>query len=375
MFRRVYRLPFRLLGIPVQLDLTFLLVLPLLAWLIGSDLNRFIVAFELNVDPASLTEGSTPYLLGFVAALGLFLSILIHELGHSLIGQKFNLKIKSITLWVLGGMAQFERIPRRRGTEALMAIAGPITSFALAGIAGLLKLMTPETYGGMQFIFTYLLYMNVVLATFNLIPALPLDGGRVFRSLLAMRIGYLRSTQISATLSKILALMLGLLGFLSLNIWLMLIAFFIFIAVSGESEHASVTTLLRDIHVDDLMTSNVSTVPTSMKVSDLIHRMFEQRHLAFPVLDSFQRVVGLVTLQDVRKFKSAGLDESTTPVEAIMSREIGMIDENSSALEAFRRISQSEAGRLIVMDSAGGLRGIISKTDLVRAVQLRTLED
>ena len=110
MHKTVYRVPFKLLGIPVQLDLTLLLVLPLLAWLIGSDLDKFIAAFNLEIDPGPLTEGFTPYLLGFFAALGLFLSILIHELGHSFVGQRFDLKIKSITLWVLGGMAEFERI-------------------------------------------------------------------------------------------------------------------------------------------------------------------------------------------------------------------------------------------------------------------------
>ena len=373
MFRNVYRLPFRLLGISVQLDLTFLLVLPLLAWLIGSDLNRFILAFNLKIDPEPLMRGLRPYVLGFFAALGLFLSILIHELGHSLVGRRFNLKIKSITLWVLGGMAEFERIPRQRGTEAVMAIAGPVTSFLLAGVAWVLQLATPATYGGFRFILAYLLYMNVVLAIFNLIPALPLDGGRVFRSLLAMRTSYLRATQVSATLSKILAVILGLGGFLSLNIWLMLIAFFIFIAVSGESSYASVTEVLRGIRVEDLMTREVSTVPREMKVSELIKRMFEQRHLGFPVVDHFNRMAGFVSLQDVRNFKASGLDENTTPVEAIMSRAIGTINENASALDAFQRISQSESGRLVVLDSSGRLRGIISKTDLVRAVQLANL--
>jgi Zn-dependent protease len=210
-------------------------VLPLLAWLIGSDLNRFIRAFELDISSEPLLEGIRPYVLGFFAALGLFLSILVHELGHSLVGQRFNLKIRSITLWVLGGMAEFERIPRQRGTEALMAIAGPATSFLLAGVVWILQHAAPDSFGGIRFILAYLLYMNLVLAIFNLLPALPLDGGRVFRSLLAMRTSYLRATRVAATLSRILAFFLGLVGLLSLNLWLILIAFFIFIAVSGET--------------------------------------------------------------------------------------------------------------------------------------------
>jgi len=375
MHKTVYRVPFKLLGIPVQLDLTLLLVLPLLAWLIGSDLDKFIAAFNLEIDPGPLTEGFTPYLLGFFAALGLFLSILIHELGHSFVGQRFDLKIKSITLWVLGGMAEFERIPQQRGTEAVMAVAGPITSFLLAGLTWILQMVVPPTEGGLRFLLAYLFYMNTLLAGFNLIPALPLDGGRVLRSLLAMRISYLKATQVAAALSKILAVALGLLGFLSLNIWLMLIAFFIFIAVSGESSYVSVAEVLKRIHVDDLMTEQVATVEPEMSVDQLIKRMFEQHHLGFPVVDSSDRVVGFVSLPDVRRLKASGLDENTATVEMIMSREIAAIDVNASALEAFQLINQGEAGRLVVLDSTGKLRGIISKTDLIRAVQIANLED
>lgn len=236
MSHSVYRLPFRLLGIPVQLDLTFLLILPLLAWLIGSDLSEFIRAFELNIAVEPLTRGLKPYLLGFLAALGLFLSILVHELGHSVVGQRLNLKIRSITLWVLGGMAEFERIPRQHGTEAVMAIAGPLTSLLIAAVAWALQYAAPMSMGGVRFLLAYLLYMNLVLAAFNLLPALPLDGGRVFRSLLATRMSFAKATRIAAILSKTVAVLLGLGGLLSVNIWLILIAFFIFIAVSGDSQ-------------------------------------------------------------------------------------------------------------------------------------------
>jgi predicted transcriptional regulator len=112
-----------------------------------------------------------------------------------------------------------------------------------------------------------------------------------------------------------------------------------------------------------------------MSVDQLIKRMFEQHHLGFPVVDSSDRVVGFVSLPDVRRLKASGLDENTATVEMIMSREIAAIDVNASALEAFQLINQGEAGRLVVLDSTGKLRGIISKTDLIRAVQIANLED
>ncbi len=372
--RTVYRLPFRILDIPVQIDLSFLLILPVLAWIIGSQLPQLIAAFAMDIDPDPLTRGITPYLLGLVAALGLFLSVLIHELGHSVVGRMFNLRIRSITLWILGGMAQFERIPRKRGTEAVMAIAGPITSLMVGALSGTLLWMTPPDMGGTRFVLAYLMFMNFILVAFNMLPALPLDGGRVFRSLLAMRIPYLRATQVAVSVSRFLAIALGLFGFLTVNIWFILMAFFIYIAVGGESQYATVSTVLRGIAVGDVMTREVRTVRDDLRVAELIQRMFQERYLTLPVLDGSERLVGLVTLQDVRKVRAQGRDENSTTVGEIMSRKLEQIREHQSALDAFQRISRSESGRLLVTGQAGELRGIISKTDLVRAIQLRTVE-
>lgn len=371
MFRNVFQLPFKILGIPIQLDVTFLIILPLLAWMIGSDIEGLIAAFQLDIDPAPLVSGWMPYLLGLTAAIGLFVSVLIHELGHSIVGQRFGLRIKSITLWILGGMAQFEEIPRDRGKEAIMAIAGPITSFLLAGLAYLLLQTTPAEFQGTRFILTYLMYMNLILAIFNMVPALPLDGGRVFRSLLALRMPYLQATQIATSLSKFLAVMLGLLGFISFNLWMMLIAFFIYIAVSGESQFATVSAMLRGIRVKDLMTEKVQTVYGNSSVAELIQKMFQQRHLAYPVLDGGGDLSGIVTLQHVRRMKASGGKEEETRVEEIMSKEIGRIRQDESALEAFQKISANAAERLVVVDAEDRLLGIISKSDLIRAIQVR----
>ncbi|MDQ3398992.1 MAG: site-2 protease family protein, partial [Deinococcota bacterium] len=128
MFQNAYRLPFRLLGIPLQLDITFLIVLPLFAWIIGSQLPRFIELFNLPIDPAPLSVGFTPFLLGFLAALGLFVSVVVHELGHSVVARRYGVKVKSITLWLLGGMAQLETMPKAKGAEAVVAVTGPLTS-------------------------------------------------------------------------------------------------------------------------------------------------------------------------------------------------------------------------------------------------------
>jgi Zn-dependent protease/CBS domain-containing protein len=374
MIKKAYRLPIRIFGIPVDLDWTFILILPVLAWLIGSQVGRFAEVFHLQVNTFQLTEGVRPYLLGLVAGIGLFASVLIHELGHSLVGRLYHFRIRSITLWILGGMAQFEKIPRSRGAEAVMAVAGPITSILVGVVALVLLHGTPTGWAGSRFVLTYLMYMNFLLAGFNLIPALPLDGGRVFRSLLALKLPFLEATRVASSISKFLAIALGLFGFLSVNIWLILIAFFIYIAVSGETQQATVTEALRGISVRDVMTHDVRTVPEDMSVSDLIHRMFTEHYLSFPVLDSGGSLIGLVTLQDVRKARAAGHDEGRMRVSEIMSRQFAKIREHQSAFDAFQRISGADSGRLVVTDTDGKLAGIISKTDLLRVVQVRMVE-
>lgn len=371
MFRTAFRLPFTLLGIPVLVDITFLIILPLLAWSIGSEIALYIELFGLPIDPQPLREGLTPYWLGLLAALGLFVSVVVHELGHSVVAIRYGVKVKSITLWILGGMAQFEEMPRQRWAEAVIAIVGPIVSFAIAGVCWYALSITPAEAPGAQFVLGYLTYMNALLASFNLLPALPLDGGRVLRSAIATRTSYLRATQISGTISKLLAVMLGLLGFVSFNIFLMLIAFFIYMAIGAETQMAIVAEVLEGMGVRDLMRREVQTVPPEMPVSELVQKMFRERHLGYPVVSSSGDMVGIVSLKDIQRWKTANGPSGDTTVADIMNQQVNTISESSSALEAFERMSRNDFGRLVVVGSQGKMVGIISKTDLIRAIQVR----
>ncbi|MFU8806667.1 MAG: site-2 protease family protein, partial [Bradymonadaceae bacterium] len=299
MFKNAYRLPFKLLGIPLYLDVTFLIILPLFAWLIATQIEVFIEIAQLPIGAAPLVEGLTPYLLGLAAAIGLFISVVIHELGHAATGRVYNVETERITLWLLGGMAQFKEMPRQRGGEAVVAIAGPITSFGLAILGWLLLQVVPPAMGGLYFVLAYVTYMNVALAVFNLIPALPLDGGRVLRSLLALRMSHLRATEVSASISRVLAVALGLFGLLAFNIILILIAFFIYMAGSAESRYAAFTAALENIGVADLMTRQVSTVSPQMSVAELIEKMLREAHLGYPVTDGTEHVVGMIELDNV----------------------------------------------------------------------------
>ncbi|HEX2972983.1 MAG TPA: site-2 protease family protein [Tepidisphaeraceae bacterium] len=362
MSRTAFRLPFTLLGIPVLLDITFLLFLPLLAWLIAAQIGQFAAVIGLPIDTAALQHSGIRYLLGLVIATAFFVSVVIHELGHSIIARLYNIPVKSITLWLLGGMAQFEQIPRQRGAEAVIAIAGPITSFLLAGLFWALYSLTPATWPASALTLAYIAEVNLVLAIFNLLPAMPLDGGRVLRSLLALRLPFLRATQVAASISKGLAILLGFVGLL-VNPWLILIAFFVYIAVNAEMQQTLTADLLHGISVQDLMTRDVKTVTPDLTVDELTERMLQDHVTGYPVVDG--QLLGIVTLNNIQQV------EPTARVGEIMSSNPVTIPLNSSALDALQRMSQNDYNRLVVTDPEGHIAGIITKTDLMRALQLR----
>lgn len=363
MFKMAYRLPFTLLGIPIKLDATFLILVVLLTWIIGSQVGIMVDAFNLPIDPQNLERGLTPYLLGLIAALGLVFSVLIHELGHSVVARWYGVEVKEITLWLLGGVAQFQEMPRQRGAEAVVAIAGPVTSVLLAGVFAVLWITASA--GTALFVLSYLTIVNIALAIFNMLPALPMDGGRVLRSLLAMSMGQLKATRTAASVSQVVAILMGIYGFLTLHIFLLAIAFFIYIAVRGEVQYAIITEALEEVPVRDLMTRDVVTVPPDMLVSELIELMFFRKHLGYPVVDEGGQLVGFVKLQHA---------EGARPdarVADVMVTDLKFVSENESAVTAFRKISEEDLGRLIVVDAGGRMVGLLSKTDLVKAIQVR----
>lgn len=365
MFSRPIRLPFRLLGIPISLDLSFLIVLPLFAFLIGSQLPVYLRLLQISAAP-ELLQGPAPYLLGLLAALGLFLSVLIHELGHALIARAYGVQTREITLWLLGGVAQLEQIPRTRGAEAIIAVAGPIVSVLLSGLFGLMRGLVPSSAAEGQFLLGYLALINLSLAIFNLLPALPLDGGRILRSLLALYKPYLEATRTAVTVSKVAAFALGLLGLLVGNLFMLLIAFFIFMAASAEAEQTMLSRTLEGLRVRDLMTREVSTVPSSLSVAELLEKMLQERHVGYPVVEN-GRLLGLISLEDLQ-----GASPQTRVQERM--RPPLQVGEYTEALEALQRMAQEGFSRLLIIDAGGNLVGILSKTDLLRALQLRAAQ-
>ncbi len=369
-------------GIPIKLDLTFLLVLPLFAYLIGSqitattELLNDAIAAGIEVD--AITTGLTPWILGFTAAVGLFVGILLHELGHSFVAMRYGYPIDSITLWIFGGIAALSEMPEDWRQEFNIAIAGPIVS-VLVGLVcyGLFVSVllvdpfesTPILTFGTLFVLGYLAVLNVVLAVFNMIPAFPMDGGRILRAFLARNRPYARATEMAAEVGKFFAVLLGLFGLFSFNIIMIGVAFFVYIAASTEARQVMMKAALEGVTVADVMTpaERLHTVPPEMTVSELLQRMFTQRHTGYPVLSN-GRPVGIVTLDDAREVQPVERDAYT--VEDIMTRDLRTISPDSDAMEAITTIQQEDIGRLLVVDGFGTVVGLVSRTDLMTALDV-----
>ena len=363
MFNTSFRLPFKLLGIPIKLDFSFLIVLALFTYLIGSQVPAYIAMFGgdrlAGVDPQQFQAGALPYILGFIAAVGLFASVLVHELGHALTGRLYGAETKEITLWFLGGVAQFEDLPRQRGAEAVVAVAGPLTSLLLAG---LFWVMAQSLSVGVAtlFILSYLTFTNGALAIFNLLPALPLDGGRVLRSLLALQLEFVRATRISVRIGFVVAVLLGLYGLYSRSFFLILIAFFIYNGGRSENRYATVTRRLDNVSVRDLTTPVVSVEP-EMSLAQLEQLEAFKRQGGYPVVGTEGQVLGFA---DSKNSENAG----GNTVSAIMTS-VEPIQADEEAVTALKRMSATKANQLVVVDAAGKLLGMVRAADLSRTLQ------
>ena len=360
-------------GIPVKLDITFLLVLPLFGWIISSQVTELVSVLNsllgLELDVAVLTAGSMPLVVGMIAALGLFAGVLLHEFGHALVAMRYGFPIESITLWFLGGIAQLSDQPEDWRIELRIAIAGPVVSVGLGVLLWLVLAVVPASMNVVAFLVAYLAVINIALAAFNMLPGFPMDGGRVLRALLARKRTFARATHLAAEVGKGVAIILGIVGLFSFNIILIAIAFFIYIGAAGESQQTTLNAAFEGVTVADVMTEgdSVQTVDPEVSVADLIEKMFRNRYTGFPV-ERNQEIIGMVTLSDAREVDAVERDAFT--VADVMSPDVKTIEASANAATALERMQKESIGRLLVVDDRGEMAGLLSRTDLMRAFEI-----
>ncbi|MFQ5908080.1 MAG: CBS domain-containing protein [Thermoplasmata archaeon] len=365
-----------LLGIPIYIHLTFLIILPLFAWVFAFQ-NIRILGFDTGFGAVDLSflgplaADGVRWILGSLAAIFFFASVLFHELVHSYVALRYGAKIHSITLIIFGGIAQIEEMPKQPSAERNMALAGPGSNLLIAagGYAVLLILgpfRTLSTALEVVAVFvSVLVFYNLLLGLFNLIPAFPMDGGRVLRAFLARNRSLLSATETAATVGKTFAVLFAVVGIVFFQVILLLVAVFIYLGAGAEERLTKVTVILEGVHVDDIMTREVDTVTSDSTVAELMERIALERHMGYPVVNG--ELLGLVTFRDAVAVPQGRRDR--VRVGDISRKEVVTITPREPALHAMKRMAERKIGRLLVTDG-GRLVGILTQTDLVKAVSI-----
>jgi Zn-dependent protease/predicted transcriptional regulator len=364
----------KIIGIPIRIDISLLLILALFTWVFGtSDYSIYGFVLGFKDVPISLVG---QLILGAVLSVLFFICVLLHELGHSYVTQRYGYKINGITLFIFGGVSQIEEMPREPRMELKIAVVGPLVSLLLGSIFYVLYLLFASLGGSLipQIGFVIsgtLAFYNVTLGLFNLIPAFPIDGGRVLRAALARTIDYGRATRIAANVGKVLAIGMAVFGFLYyFNIWLILIAVFVYIGASQEAQATEISIALEDLKVKDIMTPHVEFVSPDLTLHQFTDFIHTHKHTSYPVLEH-DKLVGIITVMDLHNVHKT--DQDATYIRDVMHKEVLTISPDEAANTAFKTMIRHTNERVIVKENDKVL-GILSWSDLLHAIQLKQTE-
>ena len=354
-----YRI-FRIFGIDVRVHATFLFIVAYFAYVWG-------VAREPG--------GWAGALYGVLLVVLLFALVLIHELSHSRVAQHYGIAVKNITLLPIGGVSSMEEIPQDPRKEFVISVVGPLSNVVL----GLLMLAAAPLFFDVSRVFSsaefsdlllsrgfvaayvYLFIVNLTLAVFNLLPAFPMDGGRVFRALLAMRLGRPRATRIAVAVGQILALAMGIAGLLGGGVFLVLVAIFIYFGAQAESTGDDVQRVLGDLRVRQAVNTRIETASPDQTIGELAARLFHIYQVDFPVVDSTGQVVGLLTRD--RLISLLGKHGPDFPVSEAMRTEFPICGLDDSVYDAFTRMRSRQFKAAPVIED-GRLVGMVSLEDI-----------
>jgi len=363
MFGRQIKL-FSLFGFSVRVDASWLIVAFLAAWTLAQGL---FPSYYRGLAP------STYWWMGLAGAAGLFVSIVFHECCHSLVARRYGLPINGITLFVFGGVSEMTEEPRSPRVEFLMASAGPVSSFVLAGIFYLCSLgarsgVPLPVYG----VIAYLGYINVLLGCFNLLPAFPLDGGRVLRSALWHAKGNLRwATRVATRIGSAFGagmILVGVVTFVAGNfvggVWWFLIGMFLRNASTMSYRQMLIKGALEGEHVRRLMKSDLVTIGPSVTLDQLMDDyVYRYPYKMFPVVDG-GRLFGVVTVNRLKEIPREEWAFRTVKDVAATCNELNTIEPDADAIKALEKMNRTSSGRLMVVDR-GRLVGILALRDLL----------
>jgi Zn-dependent protease len=363
----------RIRGIPVRIHVSLLLFLPYVAFV--ASVQYRALARAMGIDPGA--TALTPVAWGIILALGLFVAITLHELAHSLVALQSGVKVRSITLMMLGGVSSIENdvSPPR---EAWMAFAGPLVSFLIAGASYLLYRIAAAS-PDLAIAFLWFALTNAFVGAFNLLPAFPMDGGRVLRGLLASRLGIVRATRIATRTGQVLAVLFAVWGFVNLNVVLMLIAGFIYLGATAERARFNTRDVLQGLPVSQFMNDRLGDAYAGESAAEvakrlLAHNLIGARVASAPASSEWTRTernggiptLGVVTAWDLAPGDDSGSRNIADKVRVDLPR-VHSDDDASRALEMFLG---GQANAVVVVDRDQRIVGLITQEDVQRALAL-----
>lgn len=347
----------RIGGITVRLHTTFLL---LLLWI---GVSHFL-------------QGGWPAAIQGVAfILAIFGSVLLHEFGHAFAARRYGIHTPDITLLPIGGVARLERLPENPREELVVALAGPLVNVVIAALllgglalTGHSELLRRFDLIGGEF-FAQLLFVNVWLVLFNLVPAFPMDGGRVLRALLATRLGYVRATNVAASVGQAFAFLFVLLGFF-FNPMLIFIGMFVYMGAAQEASSTQLRDFAEAVPVDSVMLTDVRALYEDTSLGDAVEALLRGTQREFPIVDHDGRVEGILCREDVIKaLQSLG---PHVPVHRVMRTGVPVLERGEMLNRVFPRMQAGNHPALAVVDHHGVLIGLLTRDALAEAIMVES---
>jgi Zn-dependent protease/CBS domain-containing protein len=359
---------FRIAGIDIGVHYTWIFIFIFISW-----------SLAMGFFPAAYPgwDTLTYWITGIIAALMLFVSVLLHELAHSLVAKRRGIPVNSITLFFFGGVSNLEEEPKKPMAEFTMAIVGPGMSLVLALIFYLLFLIPADKTSPLAAMLNYLALINLILAVFNLLPGFPLDGGRVLRSIIWGATGDLvKATNIAGRIGQILGWALIGVGiyfifFVSIvsGLWMAFIGWFLSGAASASRREATVRQSLSGVRVRDFVDLNTATITPETTVSEMVSSIFRRQHgRAVPVCRD-GKLLGIVTITDVRELPQEKW--ATTPVADIMTREPLYTASPQDDLNTVLKLLAQHDINQVPIQREGQCVGLLSRADIIRHLQFR----
>jgi Zn-dependent protease/CBS domain-containing protein len=348
----------RIAGSEIRIHLTFLL---LLLW-IG------IVHYQ-DGGPGAAAEG-------VIYVIAVFACVVLHEFGHALAARRYGIETPRITLLPIGGVAELERMPEKPSEEIVVALAGPLVNVVIAAILILFlgANVDPQALSSMEdprigFV-ARLAAVNVWLVLFNLIPAFPMDGGRVLRALLAMRYPRVRATEIAGAIGQVAAFGFGFLGLVSGNVLLIFVAIFVYLAATAETQAIGLQDAARSVAIRDAMITRFESLAPSASLFDAANALLRTTQHEFPIVDAAGQLRGFLT----RAALVAGLKErgNDAPAIELMTGDIPVVRENDRLSAALELLQKGAAPAVGVVDPSRKLIGYVTIENIGELMMLRS---